>query len=195
MDILSSLPPGSQTECDRQTLCLSLRVPHLDWDLSSVIYKAAAEGYKIVQIYRIWAGREMLIYSMPVREMIAATGPRILHDADIVTLAHSAAIAGETWSLVRHETHEGVFTINSGIYTGVAPSRWKGQDMANYWDGPALRAYCEALDRHKFLGQHQWTAYRMNQGREKIDLVGNVDLVLYRGEPHRLVQTLLCEAA
>jgi hypothetical protein len=190
---IKGLPEGSTADIDGDTL--SLFVPHLDWDIPKAVYEASRQGFGVLNIYRTVLGQQALIYSVPIPDVFTAVAPRLLCQFDIVTLAHSAAIASETWSLVNHETHRGVFTINSGVYTGIHAADWQGKDMADYWDTPKLRSYCEALDRHRFMAQHEWTAYRMSEGREQIRIVGNIELVTYQGTLHRLVQTLECQAA
>lgn len=115
-------------------------------------------------------------------------------EPEIWSVFADGARKGETWSLVEHFTHRGRLTTGSAGSTGISEPDWQGQDMAQYWKSPYdLRQYVEGIERHRILRAHEWTALRMDEGRQEIALVGDIYLVQFQGQTCRLVKTLDCQ--
>ena len=91
--------------------------------------------------------------------------------------------------IVRMSDHKGLFSNTQIVLSSNAhPNDWIGKKMSDWWIQPELDNYLKRLNEDGELRNYSYVAKMMTG--EKAELMVDARLVLWNGEPVRLVKTI-----
>ena len=91
--------------------------------------------------------------------------------------------------IVRMSDHKGLFSNSQIILSSNAhPNDWLGKKMSDWWIQPELDKYLERLRHDGKLENYSYVAKMMTG--ENARLTVNARLIIWNGEPARLVKTI-----
>ena len=94
---------------------------------------------------------------------------------------------GISLSLVEHESHKGIITVNNAGICKIPEAKWCGQDMSLFWEPEQLARSTDAIDKHGVLDGFNWTGLTMDGELRPVHQWGDIRLIEFQGRSCRLV--------
>lgn len=123
---------------------------------------------------------------IPSSDVLLSPAPQSPTQADLITecMSYSGACG-----IIRMSDHKGLFSNSLIVQSSNAhPNDWVGKKMSDWWIEDELNPYIQRLLNDKELHNYSYVAKMMSG--ENARLTVNARLVIWNGEPARLVKTI-----
>ena len=198
---ITSLPSSLYISCPTIPVCAKLvkfrsALPKALMSLGTEISEEIRTGIiaKNIKMVTIAVGRKVTSFPLNYDRVLLMNNvieipPRQNLLVPVIDLIDECMAYDGACGIVRMSDHKGLFSNSQIVLSSNAhPNDWLGKKMSNFWIESELSKYLERLRQDEELRNYSYVA-KMFSG-ENARLTVNARIVIWNGEPARLVKTI-----